>query len=258
MFDVMRIQLTSERSARSRGGRKHAHGLGSPCAACYPHRMMASRGYEKWAFIATSDDDAPVFPDGCRDVLVIETQSGPPRIILTDHDLVPRQARLKAGTRITGFRLRPGSQLDPDVLDAIARQPGEAESILAEARRDPDDLGEAIRALTRPGASLRSVAAAAGVSQRTLQRRFREFDLPAPDYWRLLARARRAAQRLTSACTLADTAGESGYADQAHMTRECLRWFGATPASLRRDPRRLALISQPALGNWTGEQISTR
>ncbi|MBO6765738.1 AraC family transcriptional regulator [Maricaulis sp.] len=220
--------------------------------------MTAFREYEKWAFTATGGDDAPVFPDGCRDVLVIETRAGPPRIVLTDHDLVPRQVQLIAGTHITGYRLRPGSQLDPGALDAIARQPGDAETILTASLRDPDDLGDAILALTRPGASLGSVAAAAGVSERTLQRRFREFDLPAPDYWRLLARARRAAQSFASACTLADIAGENGYADQAHITRECLRWFGATPARLRGDPRRLGLISQPALGNWTAEQISTR
>ncbi|MED5550479.1 MAG: AraC family transcriptional regulator [Pseudomonadota bacterium] len=220
--------------------------------------MRAWRGYEKWEFTAAGDEDTPVFPDGCRDILVIEARSGPPCITLTSHDVVPRHVRLTTGTHITGFRLRPGSQLAPGALDAIAGQPRDTEAILAEARHDPDDLGEVIEALTRPGASLRSVAAAEGVSQRTLQRRFREFALPAPDYWRLLARARRAAQCLASTRTLADIAGENGYADQAHMTRECLRWFGATPARLRGDPRRLALISQPALGNWTGEQISTR
>jgi AraC-like DNA-binding protein len=58
--------------------------------------------------------------------------------------------------------------------------------------------------------------------------------------------------------TLAEIACDCGYSDQAHMTREFVRWFGKTPTWLCRDVRLLDLLNQPALDNWTGEHISTR
>ena len=42
------------------------------------------------------------------------------------------------------------------------------------------------------------------------------------------------------------------------MTRDFVRWFGATPAVLRRDHGLLGTLDQPGLGNWAGEQISIR
>jgi AraC-like DNA-binding protein len=82
--------------------------------------------------------------------------------------------------------------------------------------------------------------------------------LPPPDFWRLLGRARRAAGRIASGARLAEVADDAGYSDQAHMTRELARWFGMSPGQLRRSAPALDALLQPALGNWTGEQISTR
>ncbi len=98
----------------------------------------------------------------------------------------------------------------------------------------------------------------AGVSARTLQRRLVAHGLPPPDFWRLLGRARRAAGCLRSGQKLADIADAHGYSDQAHMTRDFTRWFGAPPARMARDTALLDVTLQPGLGNWTGEQISTR
>ena len=42
------------------------------------------------------------------------------------------------------------------------------------------------------------------------------------------------------------------------MTRAFARWFGHTPGGLRRQANLLEVVGQPALGNWTGEQISTK
>jgi AraC-like DNA-binding protein len=81
---------------------------------------------------------------------------------------------------------------------------------------------------------------------------------PSPDFWRLLGRARRAAGLLGAGWALADAAIESGYSDQAHMTRAFRRWIGAPPAALCADTGLLSDVTQPGLGNWTGEQISTR
>jgi hypothetical protein len=42
------------------------------------------------------------------------------------------------------------------------------------------------------------------------------------------------------------------------MTRDLARWFGMSPGLLRQSAPVLDALLQPALGNWTGEQISTR
>lgn len=229
--------------------------------------MRGGTAFFAWQHLATAPERAPVLPDGCRDVLVLRPAGAAPRVVLTEFDLRPRIAELEAGTLIEGFRLRPGAGVSPQVLAAISRDAAQGEGdgtteILGNALSDPQgedgDVSAAIRVLAGPGESLASVARGLGVSPRSLQRRFREQGLPPPDHWRLLGRARRAAGRLSGAAPLAEIAAECGFADQAHMTRELARWFGASPERLRRDRALLELACQPALGNWTGEQISTR
>lgn len=104
-------------------------------------------------------------------------------------------------------------------------------------------MDAAILALTLPGASPERVARDLGVSARTLQRRFVQSGLPSPEFWRLLARARRAAGLLATAAPLAGIACDCGYSDQAHMTRDFARWFGTSPAQLRRDKASAAATS---------------
>ena len=178
--------------------------------------------------------------------------------MLTPFDFRPRLAALSEGTEITGYRLRPGTLAGRDVLAAVAADPGGADAILADAAAGASEPSDVILALAAPGATARSVARASGVSTRTLQRHFAHLGLPPPDYWRLLARARRAACLIAPSLPLAAIAGECGFSDQAHMTREFVRWFGRTPHHLRHDARLLDILRQPGLGNWTGEQISTR
>ena len=113
-------------------------------------------------------------------------------------------------------------------------------------------------ALPLPGASVAGVARQSGLSLRSLQRRFQDRHLPPPEFWRLLARARRAVALLPTPAPLAEIAAECGFSDQAHMSRAMARWFGHSPAQLRRDAGLRLLLAQPALGNWTAEQISTR
>ncbi|SJZ82394.1 AraC family transcriptional regulator [Consotaella salsifontis] len=220
--------------------------------------MKTSVGFEKWFHRAEDESFPVVFPDGCRDVLIVRRKGEPAKVVFTEFDHRPRRAALTAGTEITGYRLRPGACIEPDALDALALEPEAAAIILTRALAVAAEIDEAIMALTKPHASLRRVSADLGVSPRTLQRRFRHLALPGPDYWRLLARARRAVAMLALPASLADIAGECGYSDQAHMTREFARWFGATPHGVRRNKHLFRLLSQPALGNWIGEQISTR
>lgn len=229
--------------------------------------MPEGADFLAWRHVAAGTERAPVLPDGCRDVLVLHVPGAAPRVLLTGLDLGPRIAVLAAGTRIDGYRLRPGAAIGPAELATIARDavlgPGDGAAevlgnALARRAARADDVDTAIRLLAGPDATLASAAGSLGLSPRSLQRRFRARGLPPPDLWRLLGRVRRAAGRLDEDASLAGIAGDCGFADQAHMTREFRRWFGASPERLRRDRALLELARQPALGNWTGEQISTR
>jgi len=218
--------------------------------------------FQPWHHHTATAERAPVFPDGCRDVLIVREPGAPAKIVLTELDLQPRVAALSGGTEITGYRLRPGALVGRQVLVELWRDCGRAEEVLGNALAAGEGLSQAadeiLVALVAPGASVESVAADLGVSKRTLQRQLKQLGLPAPDYWRLLARARRAAGLLASGLTLPEIADLCGFSDQAHMTRDFRSWFGGTPAQLRRAPLILELLCQPALGNWTGEQISIR
>lgn len=220
--------------------------------------MRNTPDFLKWQHHAVEAEASPVFPDGCRDVLIIQRYAEPVRVVLTEYDTRPRRAELASDTMITGYRLRPGVIIKPQALEAVASNLLNVEDILGSEIAISAETDEAVQALGQPGSSLPSVSRQLGVSSRTLQRRFRALGLPPPDYWRQLTRARQAVRQFQHATSLTDIAHDCGYSDQAHMTRECVRWFGLPPAQLRRKPHLLDLLIQPALGNWTGEQISTR
>lgn len=219
---------------------------------------MSGQKWQHWHHRATGNETAPVFPDGCRDVLVVRPPNAPVRVVLTTFDLAPRRVALSRGTQISGYRLRPGASVPPRVLKAVAADTEGAAGILGDAVADWGELDDAIAALTQPGASVAAIARQSGVTPRSLQRRFRDAHLPTPEFWRLLARARRAAALLATPVPLAGIAADAGFSDQSHMTRAMTRWFGHSPAQLRADGRLQVLLAQPALGNWTTEQISTR
>ena len=79
-----------------------------------------------------------------------------------------------------------------------------------------------------------------GVSERSLERLLTQRTQRGPRFWRNLARA------LAGGKPLAQLAADHGYADQAHMARDLLRWFGATPTRLRAMPAFLATLRAPA------------
>ena len=84
--------------------------------------------------------------------------------------------------------------------------------------RMADDLGTTTRSLHR------ACTVAVGYGPKTLDRVFR--------FRRFLA-----LDRLMPLAPLAQLAAEAGYADQAHLTRECGRLAGATPSQLRTERR---------------------
>lgn len=208
----------------------------------------------RWTYTAEANEVSVVLPDGCVDLVVLscgKTGRGVPHI--TDWDLAPRLVRLDAGTSLTGYRLRPGITLDLAEFEIAGRNLSTLEAEIEDRTRHDQEVSEIIDALCLPENSVHRLARQQGVSERTLQRRFSDLSLPTPAFWRQLGRARRAVQALQCGVPLAEIAAHYGYSDQAHMTREFMRWFGRTPVQLRRNPAAMTDLAQPGLGNWSGE-----
>jgi len=228
-----------------------------PIAEPQAFSYAAAMSHVTWEFHAGEDTPVTVLPDGCRDVLIVSAPGRPPQTLLTDWDTGPRQVLVAKDTSIRAYRLRPGTVLSSDMLRAIAATPEDPDPVLLAAAERCAEMAALISLLAAPSAGLNAVARQAGVSGRTLQRHFRSQNLPSPDFWRQLGRARAAAIALAGPAPVVEIAAAAGYSDQAHMTRAFGQWFGASPARLRQDGARLADLLQPGLGNWTGEQIST-
>ncbi|WP_425089373.1 helix-turn-helix domain-containing protein [Stappia sp.] len=206
-----------------------------------------------------------VLPDGCRDLIMVEAPGAKPSGFVSElHSSPVLSTGFAPGTRLTGYRFAPGTRIDTAQL--LSRLADRAEDPLCPQRlieehcTRPPAIVEAFAAIeARPEATPAQLARQLAVTPRTLQRLFRDNALSVPGFWLALARARRAALELTAGVPLAEIAADAGYSDQAHMTRAFRQWFGTTPARLRRDAPRLALLAQSGLAvPATGEQISTR
>jgi AraC-like DNA-binding protein len=104
---------------------------------------------------------------------------------------------------------------------------------------EPDDaVVEAASALRSPAISMADVARSSGLGERELRRRFASHVGMGPKAFQLTARfaelVRRLPDLVARRASIAALALELGYADQAHMTRECLRISGSTPGVLVR------------------------
>ena len=149
----------------------------------------------KWEMSVPARLSQLVLPDDCVDVLRICRSDRPDVLRLTDFDFGPRNVRLEAGVILYGYRLRPGTRVDPRSFRAMGQRD---ESVAAFVEREAirsDDADEAIEALLEPGTTVSGASKRIRVAIRTLQRRLRELALPSPEYWRQLGRARRAVAR---------------------------------------------------------------
>ena len=103
--------------------------------------------------------------------------------------------------------------------------------------RGPDPLVlAATRRLGFPGSRVEWLADALGISDRQLRRRFRRFVGYGPKTLDRVLRFRRLVSQSPAIRSgdgdLARLAAELGYADQAHMTRDCVALSGLTPGRL--------------------------
>ncbi|HEY7071913.1 MAG TPA: helix-turn-helix domain-containing protein [Acidimicrobiales bacterium] len=209
--------------------------------------------------------DQPVFPDGRADVVAVGDH-----VVLAGPATRTTTLRLAPGTLSVGVRFRPGAapalvgasaadlrDLDvaPDELwgrtgaalaARIAETPGWQGRlrVMAEVLTDrlpharpPDPVGTGIAALLaeRPDRPLPDLAEDVGLSERQLRRRVEDAVGYPP---RTLARVLRfqrflhAARAAGPERSLARLAADTGYADQAHLTRESRDLAGLPPGAL--------------------------
>jgi AraC-like DNA-binding protein len=211
--------------------------------------------------------DTPVLPDACCDLI---WQSGR-RIFVAGPDTGPWSSPLPAGTALAGIRLLPGaggpalglplselldqrvglSDLGTAAGARLARRlvpaltPAQALRLLAtevggQIKDSPADplVTEAARMLGRPRADVGEVADRLGVGERQLLRRCRAAAGYGPATLRRVLRFRRFVSQVDTGegapggPDLARLAAGTGYADQAHLTHECVRLAGLPPAAL--------------------------
>jgi AraC-like DNA-binding protein len=195
-----------------------------------------------------------VLPDGCADV--VWTGSG---LIVAGPATVPEATSVPVGTPVFGVRFRlgaagpalglPAEELadqrvpldavwEPEIEERVAA--GGLPELVQQVRRrlrsaervDPLARAAAV-GLARPEARVAELGDRLGISERQLRRRFADAVGYGP---KTLARVLRFQRFLAlAAAAPADLAGlafTAGYADQAHLTRECVRLSGRTPAAL--------------------------
>jgi AraC-like DNA-binding protein len=138
----------------------------------------------------------------------------------------------------------PVQTLDRELAERLAGDgdPAAALAMLAAllvhrvAEAPPDRLvGEAARRLALPGARVDDLAADLGVSERQLRRRCHAGVGYGPKTLQRVLRFRAALSRLDAGEDAAGVAAATGYADQAHLTRECTRLAGLAPGALVRE-----------------------
>ncbi len=205
-----------------------------------------------------------ILPDGCVDLLWREGE-----LVLAGVDRAARPSRIAPGERILGLRLRPGlagavlgmpasevldvhvrleELLGPQARELTERLGGSAnddeafalleEAVstrIADAGPDPLVLA-ATRRLGFPGSRVDQLSESLGISDRQLRRRFHSAVGYGPKTLDRVLRFRRLVARAGAIAAgesdLARVAADLGYADQAHMTRDCLRLSGLTPVQL--------------------------
>jgi len=203
-----------------------------------------------------------VLPDGCTDLIWQQGRGA----FVAGPDTGPVPTTMPAGTIILGARFRPSAggpalglplselrdlradladlrpvqarrltaTLDPDA--AAARMLDVTAALVADGAPDPA-VTWAARLLRDPATRAEDVAAEVGLSLRQLRRRCQAVVGYGPKTLQRVLRFRGFVSRVDArpeVLDLAAIAAEAGYADQAHLTRECGRLAGMTPAALAR------------------------
>src|SRR4051794_13585593 len=211
-----------------------------------------------------SSDSTLILPDGCVDLIWRDGN-----LTLAGIDRTARLSPVAPGQRYLGVRLRPGvagAVLGIPANEVLGEQIGldqvlggravELAGRLGEHEREeqvfavleqvvssqvedggPDPLVQAAtRRLGFPGSRVDRLADSLGISDRQLRRRFHRAVGYGPKTLDRVLRFRRlvsaASEIAAGQNDLARLSAELGYADQAHMTRDCVELSGLSPATL--------------------------
>lgn len=221
-----------------------------------------------WARVVGAGEAAGeglVLPDACSD-LIWDQEAG---AYVAGPDTGPVRTVTRPGAVLVGVRFRPSAggvalglplsevrdqrvglaDLRPGLarrLPAALPPPAAAANILDVAGRlvaagSPDRaVARAATLLRDPSARTEEVAAAVGLSERQLRRRCHAAAGYGPKTLQRVFRFQRFVRRLDASAAVPDlaaAAADAGYADQAHLTRECAALSGLTPAALARTRR---------------------
>lgn len=198
----------------------------------------------------------PVLPDACSDLV---WQSGRGAFV-AGPDTGPVAVRSTPGVVYAGARFGPEAggaafglpleelrdrrvrleELRPELAE---RLPGDLDpreaarrvaAIASELAAVPPDgaVAEAVRRLGDPRTRVEALAGELGLSERQLRRRCAASADYGPKTLQRILRFRRFLA--LEGGDLARRALDAGYADQSHLTRECVRLSGRTPAALAR------------------------
>ncbi|WP_020577589.1 helix-turn-helix domain-containing protein [Actinopolymorpha alba] len=209
-------------------------------------------------------DRSAIIPDGCLDLIVT-----PERTFVAGPDTRPWTSQSPVGMVMYGIRFQTGrasrvlgvpadalrdQRVDlSDLWGAAGRRatarltsdPGQLAPLVTERLQRTDlavpdrQVDLAVRRLQRGaprvGAALADLADL-DVSERQLRRRFAAAVGYGPATFLRVARLERVRHRARTRpdATLADLAADTGYADQAHLARDCRELAGAPPSTLLR------------------------
>lgn len=197
---------------------------------------------QEWAHCADSDNSTLIIPDGCRDLLYWAAVGERPKWYVTSLDNAAYNTDIKAGDYLKGYRLRPGACVDvAGLLDAVKPidENGDIVTRINDFTSLSLDVSEALECVA-VNDTVSLAAVSFGVSARKLQRICVPTGRTAAA-WMSLARARKAAREVLRN-SLAEVAQNTGYSDQAHMSREFRRWFGIAPSTLHARPDIIAQL----------------
>ncbi len=191
-----------------------------------------------------------IFPDGCVDLVWRGD-----RLVVAGPATAPVTSDVGVGVGVFGVRFRlgvagtalglPAVELTdlqvpladvwgPSLDERVAA--GGVPALLAEVRARVAPVDPLARAaalgMARPGARVAELGSALGISERQLRRRFSDAVGYGPKTLARVLRFQRFLSLAASGDDLARLAFAAGYADQAHLTRECRRLAGRTPLEL--------------------------
>lgn len=197
-----------------------------------------------------------ILPDGCMDLLWIEGE-----LVVAGPDTRAYVAASEAGVRHAAIRFAPGTA--PGFLGVPAREIRDKRVPLAElwspsrSRRLADRIGMAadpgpaleeaavglideppdrlvahVVSGVRRGVAVPALAGSVGLSERQLYRRCLDAFGYGPKMLDRVLRLNLALDRARTGLSLAEVAARTGYADQAHFTRDVKALTGVPPRTL--------------------------